>query len=164
MMSRVGVLLLTLALLSGCGFQLRGADRSDLPAIHLLGAAQAPATYRVVRDELELLGVSLTPSADNALSVEITDERSLRRSVATTNVIDAAEFELRLELDVSIAQDAGSMPVENTLIVERVYAVDSANLAGSFEEQALLMQEMRAELARNLLRQIEVLAIPRQAR
>ena len=164
MMSRVGLLLLTLALLSGCGFQLRGTDRSDLPAIQLLGAAQAPATYRVVRDELELLGVSLTPSADNALSVEITDERSLRRSVATTNVIDAAEFELRLELDVSILQDAGSMPVENTLIVERVYAVDSANLAGSFEEQALLMQEMRAELARNLLRQIEVLAIPPQAR
>lgn len=164
MMSRVGVLLLALALLNGCGFQLRGADRSDLPAIQLLGAAQAPATYRVVRDELELLGVSLTPSADNALSVEITDERSLRRSVATTNVIDAAEFELRLELDVLISQDVGVMPIENTLIVERVYAVDSANLAGSFEEQALLMQEMRAELARNLLRQIEVLAIPGQAR
>ena len=34
-----------------------------------------------------------------------------------------------------------------TLAAERIYSVDTGNLSGSYEEQQILMQEIRGELA-----------------
>jgi outer membrane lipopolysaccharide assembly protein LptE/RlpB len=151
------VVLLSL-LVSGCGYQLRGSNLGDLLAISFSGTREAPVTFRAIRDTLEESNVTIVAPANDVVAVHLLGERSMRRSVATTDVIDAAEYELRLELDVSITRNEEVLLEQATLVAERVYAVDSANLSGSFEEQTLLMDEMRAELARKLARQIEMVA------
>lgn len=149
---------LILSLLSGCGYQLRGSSLGDLLSISFSGTREAPVTFRAIRNTLEDNNVSIVAPSQDVVAVHLLDERSLRRSVATTNVIDAAEYELRLELDVSITRNEEVLLAQSTLIAERVYAVDSANLSGSFEERTLLMDEMRIELAQKLARRIELVA------
>lgn len=113
---------------------------------------------RALRDELRRLGVSTTMDSPDGYSVEFLDERSTRRTVATTNVIDAAEYELKLELDVVILKGETALVPKTTLVAERVYALDRANLSGSAEEETLLMVEMRVQLSRDLLRRVEILS------
>ena len=118
---------------------------------------------RAVRDELRVLGVSTSVDAASGFSVAFLDERSSRRTIATTNVIDAAEYELRLELDVSILKGETVLVESTTLVAERVYELDRVNLSGSVEEQTLLMNEMRVQLARQLLRQVDMLSREHQS-
>ena len=89
-------IVLSLLLLSGCGFQLRGSELAGLNQVQLDGASEAPATFRVLRDELQAVGVDTSSSADPAYRITLVDEESIRRTVATTDVIDAAEYEIRL--------------------------------------------------------------------
>jgi outer membrane lipopolysaccharide assembly protein LptE/RlpB len=154
------VVLATLLGVAGCGFQLRGAESGRLESLNITGAAAAPLTSRYFRQVLEERDVQVVPAGAGVMSVHLLDERSHRRSVATTDVFDAAEYELRLELDVSISRGGNFLLEDETLVSQRVYAVDSNNLSASYEEQALLLSEMRVNLAEQLIRRIDFLARP----
>ena len=142
---------------SGCGFQLQSTNVSNLTAISLSSARVAPDTTSAIRKTLESSNVEILSDSPNTMTLHLLDERSLRHSVATTDIIDAAAYEIRLELDVSITRNS-KLLANATLIAERTYAVDSFNLSGSHEEQALLLDEMRMELAQQLVRRMELLA------
>ena len=157
-LNRTPAAVLWLLLVSGCGYQLRGSDLGDLRAISFSGTTEAPVTFRAIRNMVEESDVSIVATGEDVVTVHLLDERSMRRSVATTDVIDAAEYELRLELDVSITRNREVLLEKSTLIAERVYAIDSANLSGSYEKQTLMMAEMRVELARKLARRIALVA------
>ena len=88
------------------------------------------------------------------------DERYYRRSFASTDASSAAEYELRLELDVSISSGENFLLEDATLVSQRVYAVDLNNLSASEEEQKLLLIEMRVSLAEQLLRRVNLLVRP----
>ena len=125
-----------------------------------MGASAAPLTSKSFRQALEDRDVQIVPAGAGVISVHMLDERSHRRSVATTDVFDAAEYELRLELDVSISRGENFLLEDATLVSQRVYAVDSGNLSGSYEEQALLLADMRVNLAEQLIRRVNFLAGP----
>ena len=149
------LILIVLLLQAGCGFQLKGTDVAGVEVVRLIGSSEAPATFRVLREELDARGVQTTSASDALFTIELLDEESMRRTVATTDVIDAAEYELGLELMISI-YEGDEVVLENDIVVaERVYEVDTANLSGSFEEQRLLMSEMRTELAEKVIRRLE---------
>ena len=153
-------MLATLLGVAGCGFQLRGTESGRLESLNIMGAAAAPLTSRSFRQALEDRGVQIVPAGAGVISVQLLDERSHRRSIATTDVFDAAEYELRLELDVSISRGDNFLLENATLLSQRVYAVDSNNLSASYEEQALLLSEMRVDLSEQLIRRIVFLAGP----
>ena len=93
-------LLLTslILLIAGCGFQLRGTDISGLDAISLSGPA-AQGIRAELETALESYGVVTVPAAPGVLDVRLLDVRSSRRPVATSARMDAAQYELRLEVD-----------------------------------------------------------------
>jgi len=51
--------------------------------------------------------------------------------------------------------DGKSIGQPTSLSAERIYSVDSLNLSGSYEEQQILMTEIRRELAGMVDRRIE---------
>ena len=153
-------MLATLLGLAGCGFQLRGTETGGLEALNIVGATAAPLSSRALRQALEDRDIEIVPAGAGVISVYLLDERSNRRSVATTDVFDAAEYELRLELDVSIALGESFLLEDATLVSQRVYSIDSNNLSASYEEQAQLLSEMRVNLAEQLIRRVNFLAGP----
>lgn len=153
-------MLATLLGVAGCGFQLRGTEVGGLEVLNIVGATAAPLSSRAFRQALEDRDIQIVPAGAGVISVHLLDERSDRRSVATTDLFNAAEYELRLELDVSISRGGSFLLEDGTLVAQRVYAVDSNNLSASYEEQAQLLSDMRVNLAKQLIRRVNFLAGP----
>ena len=154
---------LVLALLlggAGCGFQLLGSETGRFESLNIVGAGAAPLTSRSLRQALEDRGIQIVPAGLGVISIHMLDERYYRRSFASTDAYSAAEYELRLELDVSISSGENFLLEDATLVSQRVYAVDLNNLSASEEEQKLLLIEMRASLAEQLLRRVNLLVRP----
>ena len=154
---------LVLALLlggAGCGFQLLGSETGRFESLNIVGAGAAPLTSRSLRQALEDRGIQIVPAGLGVISIHMLDERYYRRSFASTDAYSAAEYELRLELDVSISSGDNFLLEDATLVSQRVYAVDLNNLSASEEEQKLLLIEMRASLAEQLLRRVNLLVRP----
>ena len=156
---RLFLLAAGLGLLAGCGYRLLGLADASLELGQLQGPVRVEAGAgfwemgRALREALAARGVEV--AGDAALAVAIRDERSQRSPVSTTASIDAAEYELRLEVDIAISVAGEEGWREATLASERVYSVDAANLAGSQEEEALLREEIREELARMMLGRLQ---------
>ena len=162
---RVFLLVAGLSLLAGCGYRLLGLAEASLELGQVQGPVRVEARAgfwemgRALREALAAQGVELVEVAgDAAFVVAIRDERSQRSPVSTTASIDAAEYELRLEVDIAISAPGEEGWRAATLVSERVYSVDAANLAGSQEEEALLREEIREELARMALRRLQAVA------
>jgi len=143
----------TLILLAGCGFQLRGTDLSALGDLNLSGVYGE--TRKAYIEHFATRGLTITSTPTDGITVRFEDQRSQRRPVATSATIDAAQYELRLELDFSVHRGSESVVPLSTIWAERVYSVDSFNLAGSYEEQMMLIDDIRAELTRQILQRIE---------
>ena len=145
---------------AGCGFQLLGSETGRFESLNIVGAGAAPLTSRSLRQALEDRGIQIVPAGLGVISIHMLDERYYRRSFASTDAYSAAEYELRLELDVSISSGDNFLLEDATLVSQRVYAVDLNNLSASEEEQKLLLIEMRASLAEQLLRRVNLLVRP----
>lgn len=145
------------ALLAGCGFQLRSEDITAVDELAIAGAGAAPATFRSLTTLLESRGVQTSSESMDAFNVRLLDERTIRRAVATTSIIDTADYELRLEVDLAMSRGDDQL-ISDTLAVQRIYSVDAVNLSGSTEEQRLLLGEMHDEMAHRIIRRIEILS------
>ena len=154
------LLLAILLGVAGCGFQLLGSETGRFESLNIVGAGAAPLTSRSLRQALEDRGIQIVPAGLGVISIHMLDERYYRRSFSSTDAYSAAEYELRLELDVSISSGENFLLEDATLVSQRVYAVDLNNLSASEEEQKLLLIEMRVSLAEQLLRRVNLLVRP----
>jgi outer membrane lipopolysaccharide assembly protein LptE/RlpB len=94
----------------------------------------------------------------DALTLDLIDERRLRRSISVSEAAVAAEYEVRVAVRYAVRAGDGAV-VQEPLWVERerVYRVDRDNILGSSEERTLLEDEMRDELIRQIIRTLDVL-------
>jgi len=152
-------LLLLLTLLQGCGFQLRGAAK--LPAeigpvlIHGL-----PAQDTLYRELSQLLGegaVGVTREQAQAGSLlRILKRNSHRRVLSVDSHGKVAEYELAesAEFDLVDAKRKGLVPPQTVLVV-RSYTNTEQQVLGKEQEEAMIREEMRRDLAGQIIRRIE---------
>ncbi len=139
-------------LASGCGFQLRGTgvDHVDLNELDVTAHNRYGQTYQQVLEALEIDGVNVTPSAPYQL--QLLNEAQSRRAVSYTSRATPAEYELTSDLTFQIADRQGRPLIgPETLNTRRTYVNDKDNIIGTTEEEALLRNEMRGDLTRQLL-------------
>lgn len=139
-------------LASGCGFQLRGTgvDNVDLNELDVTARNRYGQTYQQVLEALEIDGVNVTPSAPYQL--QLLNESQGRRAVSYTSRATPAEYELTSNLTFQIADRQGRPLIgPETLNTRRTYVNDKDNIIGTTEEEALLCNEMRGDLTRQLL-------------
>ena len=142
---------------------MRGTGIAQIDRLYLQVPAQYSATRQAFTESLIASGVDVVSLDSDASSdvhqVAVNDERSFRRPISTSAAIDAAEYELLVEIDISVSK-AGDLLLDNaTLSSSRVYSVDTINLSASYEEQNLLLGEIRTEIARHMIRRVEAIAI-----
>ena len=75
--------------------------------------------------------------------------------ISTSARIDAAQYELQLDVDVEFTLDGNPIGSYVAFSVDRIYSVDSVNLSGSYEEQDILMSEMGDEVVTKIIRRLE---------
>ena len=150
------VVLLSVLALAGCGFQLRGAQMSEVDMTYrLVDGDDLASTYaqfkRVLKNTLIRAGYREANAADLMLQIH-----TFRRE----NIDGAVDQELRVAeqisssaLSFSVYDDQGrALADELRLQVRQVFRVDRSTLLGSFEQRSSTEQILDQKRADQVVR------------
>jgi LPS-assembly lipoprotein len=152
------LLLITLAaLLSGCGFQLRGTGDTQFALTELDVSARNAygETVKQVREALENNQVKLSSSAPYHLI--LTREESKQRAASYSTASRSAEIEQSKTLSYEIRGENQLLLLQNEIEVQSIYTQDQNNIAGSGEEAAQSGQEMQRALVQRLVQSLQLI-------
>ena len=155
------VVLLSVLALAGCGFQLRGAQMSEVDMTYrLVDGDDLASTYaqfkRVLKNTLIRAGYREANAADLMLQIH-----TFRRE----NIDGAVDQELRIAeqisssaLSFSVYDDQGrALADELRLQVRQVFRVDRSILLGSFEQRSSTEQILDQKLADQVVRSLSII-------
>lgn len=175
------VLVLALAVsLSACGFHWRGADMSASTghsarddnssaaagvSIYVQTGARFSELEVRVQDVLRDAGLDSAETAAQAQWVlDIRDDKLTRRAQTVDSNGRPADYELIYSVSYAIATEAQLNSAESYRIsARREYSFDAADLLGKASEEALLITEMRVEIAQRLVQQVRYRAATQAA-
>lgn len=145
------------ALISACGFQLRGTGdmQFGLKEIGLSARNSYGDTVQQTRKGLENNGVSISDSAPYKLV--LTRDEQTSRTVSFTSSAQGAETELTRTLSYEIQGRNNQPLLSNQLEVQRTYVTDENNIAGASESQNQLNSEMTVAMVQQLLGRIQMI-------
>lgn len=161
-LTRLALSLLLLALLTGCGFQLRG-QVMQLSGLQqpLLVAGVTPDSPlgRELRDQLLQAGTQLTEDAAQAgATLRITHVHSGDRILGLDSRNRATEYELVESLRFRLLErQAGERMSEQQLRVTRTLFLPQTRVLAGQAEAETLREDMRRELVNRLIRRLAVL-------
>ncbi|MBW7470563.1 LPS assembly lipoprotein LptE [Marinobacter sp. M216] len=142
------------ALLTGCGFQLRGAPpvSSALQPLAVECTTDVPDTLcQSVLNQLELGEVELSPAADAAYVMQLSGFQENRRASAITVQAAAAEYTLRHSVNIElISADRVPMIGDTRLTASESYRYDETNVLAKQREE----EELRMQLSDRLAQQV----------
>lgn len=135
---------------SGCGWRLRGWHMdTTLTAIHLAAVdAYAPLTLALV-DAMQQRGIDNQVAAN--LQLELGNERLTKRTVAVTSIGSPSQYELSLTVSYQYRQKGQEITTPKQATSFRVFDFDPSNTVAKTEEENILLEEMRRELAHQIL-------------
>jgi LPS-assembly lipoprotein len=108
---------------------------------------------REVGRELTVMKIVLTEEIDTPTRLTLREEQFIQRNVSLTAQARAAEMELTLSVDFLLQQEE-TLPLEGTATVSRQMLNDPRNVVGKTEEMRLLREEMRRDLAAQIVRRV----------
>ena len=150
------VALLLAALVAGCGWQLRGSY--DLPGALVPIAVEAGGVGGALRESLRVSG-ALARATDEAPAsrVEILEESDSRRVISVDPQGKVDEYELRYEVRWQLTAAGSGDRARRILIApltfsaNRSYDFDAGSVLSRDEEERILVETMREDLAQRIL-------------
>ena len=153
------ITLLLSALVSGCGFQLRGA--ANLPETMSTTWVKVQDPTSAFARELELLlrgnGVTLAEGpGEDVAELRISRERITRRALTISGDARVREFELVFDLQFSLVDASGDTLLgPESLRLKRDFRFDEQEILGATTEEELLREDLRRSMAATLIRRLE---------
>lgn len=139
--------------LTGCGFQLR--DNYQLPPAMQTVSIEAPAFSefgQVLERRLSLAGARIESPKQTNLVIEILEDTLDRRTLSLSQSGQVAEYEMIYTVYYQLIEQ-GEISAVQQVEVYRDYQDDPNFALAKTREREVLVQEMRDEAARLLLRQ-----------
>ena len=154
---RSGLLLVLLAILTACGFQLRGD--LNLPPEMARTQLQIADEYDPFARELKRLltrsGVTLVEDDPTAL-LEIPTNRARREILSVGDSARVREFRVRYRVEFHLTDAAGNvLQPRRTAEQSREVVFDEREILASQREEEYLEEELARTLARQVLRMLE---------
>ncbi|MCM2329611.1 MAG: LPS assembly lipoprotein LptE [Lysobacter sp.] len=145
-------------LLSACGFQLRGEATMGLASLHV--STEAPSQVATeIRRRISGSTVKLVADPKEAEAhLRILSENTEKSIQTLTGAGRVYDYQLRLRVGFRASDGAGNPLVEPTVIeVRRVITYSETAPLAKEAEELLLFEDMRGEVAGQILRRIAVL-------
>lgn len=145
-----------LCFLSACGWHLRGVGEASngqfLSALTLVSASRFSQMTLAVADALQKYGIAEQSNADWQLVLQ--EERLEKRTVAVNSIGSASQYELALQIDFLYRNTLNTehLPELRSVTTQRVFDFGLNNTVAKAEEENQLIEEMRDELARRIVR------------
>lgn len=156
--SSIFLILLFPLLLSSCGFALRGSDVVSTNFTELALNLEQPNSEfsRLLRRSLDVANVETTIGMSATVpTLNLSSEQVVSRPITVNPRARAAQYEIRLSLQMSLVMNGEFVIPQQSLIVQRNYFEDIANIAGNREEVDIITAEMRRDLVNQLMRRLE---------
>jgi LPS-assembly lipoprotein len=153
------LLLVTITLcISACGWQLRGtqAEQAPLPAVRVVSDDSYSPMVRTLRDTLQ----QQRQSAESGVvyTLRLLREDVDRRPVTYTASGTPAQYEMTVRLTYGIhgpnVSEEASLP--RTTAAHRIFDFDARNVVAKSEEERVLLQQMRQQLAQRIANEISM--------
>lgn len=148
-------------LLSACGFQLRGVgdEGTKLPeswkSMHLATGNPNGEFPREVQSRFAAQGIQWTDRESANYRLAVGPERFSQRNLSLNSEARVAEFELTMSARFSVMGQGNQVLIEDAEVTTiRQMENDPRNVVGKAEEIRILKSEMRADLARQIMRRI----------
>lgn len=154
MLRHIAVLafLLTLA---GCGWQLRGYEQykadglQKIEQLHLLTTSDNREFQAILKRQVKDLSIKLSPEAP--LKLVLHEEKTERRPLSYGSTGIPVQYQLIMTVRYEFSTPASPIPAERRLTARREYDFDTALVVAKNEEERVLLEEMRNELASRII-------------
>lgn len=165
-MQKIIASLLIIAL-SACGWHLRGSTAGgDKLAMNqpLLLTIDAKDDYTpfldALRQSLSVFNITENTQGDNtALTLTLGEELMDKRTAGVGSDALTSAYEITLTLDYALRNAEGEItPPDTRARLSRTYNYDVNAANSAVQEEELVLQEMRRELAQSILRRTKILA------
>ena len=159
-LSRGVVAGLTVALLTGCGFHLRGKVDLSSNLTPLAIAGNDVELISVIREALEFSEAQVVDEASSAQAVLRLRQSDYTRNVRTTDGRGLATSYLliyRVRFD-AVNRDGKVVMQEGSLRLTRDLDFDANQILQKESEQRFLIEDMQREIAQNILRRLSSVA------
>lgn len=158
---------LTAAMLSACGFALRGGGQAAL-SFDQMGIIQPSGFYPladVLAETLRTNGVSVPEpvsssditSIGNGYALALSPETLEQRTISLNTRAGAGQYELLLSVDATLYQGGTLIGGPETITTRGTFYEDTANISGSNNARELALEDMRRTMAEQMLRQLQAL-------
>jgi LPS-assembly lipoprotein len=147
--------------LSSCGFQLRGSDSAAMP-METLALTYPGGRYPladILRDALVARNVVVPAETADHLNLQLSAERLNRRALTLNNRGGAGQYELTLQVDAYVLISGRLIAGPETLEVTGSFYEDTANISGSNNGVEQTLDDMRRELADQIVRRLRLLSL-----
>ena len=160
--TRTAVVLLTVVLLVGCGFQLRGQTvlPDSLATLHIEAADRTTSFMRALVGQLRANGVSVVDEAQAPASVlRIERARSTRQALTISQDARVREYVVHLDVRYSLEDPTGEVLIDSQAIrLSREYQFDDRAILGGRREEEFLTEDLSRAMAAQLVRQLSAQA------
>jgi LPS-assembly lipoprotein len=161
LLTPLGVFMLCATLLSACGFQLRGSEQAAMPmdTLALTYPGGRFPLAEMLRDALVARNVMVPAETGDHLHLQLSTERLDRRALTLNNRGGAGQYELILQVDANVFLSGRLIAGPETLEVTGSFYEDTANISGSNNGVEQTLDDMRRELADQIVRRLRLLSL-----
>ncbi len=149
--------LLSMLLLSACGFQLRGAYQ--LPPEMQQTYLQSPAEtdlVRLLQRQLKASGVTLVAQASQgAATFKVISESRSKRIVSVDTRGRAREYTLTYSVRFSVKHDSAFSFAEQSVELDRDFLFDTEDVLGKSRGEAELYESMQQDVVRLIMLRLQ---------
>jgi LPS-assembly lipoprotein len=155
---RHNLILLSLALLCACGFELRGSNLEPLKQSKIyVSSSGANMLAREIKGQLQFADVKIAHTAKDAdYILDISDEKIQRKVLSISgDTGKVEEYELLYEAIYSVRGPGGKTLVKSEPVTaQRDYVFVEDAVLGKSDEENKLREEMRRQSAASVLRRL----------
>lgn len=152
----VSIAAIPAALLSGCGFALRGPAQMPFRSLYTNfapGSSLGTEFARTLRQQGDVTLVATPDQADARLDVE--PEVREKEIVAFSSTGTPREYQIRLRLRYRVLDGKGNpVTTTNEIALRRDVTTTDSQLIAKQQEEVLLYREMQTDLVQQLIRRL----------
>ena len=146
-----------IALLAGCGFQLRRLDGIPFATLYVDGPADSTVTQRVIALIKAAKSAKLTATAAEADAILKLNRETLKKSILSLSGAGrVTEYRLSLDMSYTLTDKSGrALAVAESLELSRDMTYDDSQLLAKSAEESLLYRDMEDNAARRIIRRLQ---------
>lgn len=156
-MKNILIFFSALILTTACSWHLRGsvATPKDLGNLYVSAIDSKGALISELRQQLKANRVALTDNAAAAdYSLNIVDESKDKRTAGVGGDALSSAYEITLKANYEIILKNNSHPIKAVAISVRSFNYNTASINSATQEESMLEQEMRRDVAQQMLRRL----------